>query len=239
MAVEVIKVFTTTCRGALLDAINADGNIAPNLEQIIEDGAGNSSFWFASALSGAEDTHLDGVLSGWSCPAFITSPPEDMMMSGSPTVGQHVHWDGNNWVPVDAPTGGGIYGSEFHYAESNTVTTINNENFVTKVSLTTASLPAGTYQIDFSYSWNLNSTQRDIEVQFCLDSSPMGYDHRQEPQDSGGSFGSTGSDQKHLAFKRYFRSLNGVHTIELDFRTTDDDVAASMWDANITLIRVQ
>ena len=69
----VTKTFTTTCPGALQEAINANGLITPNLDQIINFGGPDTEFHFASALSGPEETELDAVLAVWVCPVF---PPE-------------------------------------------------------------------------------------------------------------------------------------------------------------------
>jgi hypothetical protein len=68
MAVTYLRAFTTTCPGALIDAVNDDVSITPVLEQITnEGGAGNSTFYFTSALSGPEETAFDAILSTWTC----------------------------------------------------------------------------------------------------------------------------------------------------------------------------
>lgn len=72
----IVKNFTTVCPGALLVAINNDPAISPTLDQIIVDVGGTiSTFDFQSALSGAEDTALDGILAVWECPTETTGEP--------------------------------------------------------------------------------------------------------------------------------------------------------------------
>lgn len=63
------RTFSTACPAALLDSINDNGTITPFCEQIIDLGNGTSIFDFAASLSGAEETELDSVLAGWSCPS--------------------------------------------------------------------------------------------------------------------------------------------------------------------------
>lgn len=74
----VTKTFTTTCPGDLRDAINADGAISPECIQIVSEGGATTDFEFVSALSGAEDTALDALLAGWSCPVVT---PDDVQIS--------------------------------------------------------------------------------------------------------------------------------------------------------------
>lgn len=73
MAVIVTKTFTTPCLGLLKADIDANVTITTNLEQIVYEGGATTDFYFATALSGPEDTELDSILGGWSCPP---APPE-------------------------------------------------------------------------------------------------------------------------------------------------------------------
>ena len=105
MATLVQKTFTTTCNGELLEAINSDGNIAPTLLQILNDAAAptTTDFWFASALNGAEDTYLDGLLSGWSCPAENQYPVEDQEFNDSAASDPNVIWSSDKITSDFAP----------------------------------------------------------------------------------------------------------------------------------------
>lgn len=84
MAVIVTKTFTTTCLGELKDAINANVIITTNLEQIVYTGGADTDFYFASALSGPEDTELDSVLAGWSCPPAPPTNDENVDDANGP-----------------------------------------------------------------------------------------------------------------------------------------------------------
>ena len=66
--------FTTTCIGALYDDIQANSTITTDLDQIIQDGAaGTTDFIFVSTISTGEETELDNILSGWTCPVIGAS----------------------------------------------------------------------------------------------------------------------------------------------------------------------
>jgi hypothetical protein len=56
-------------------AINENGLITPTCEQIIDTGGSTLDIWFDVALSGLEESVLDGVLAAWECPP-IESPDD-------------------------------------------------------------------------------------------------------------------------------------------------------------------
>lgn len=61
--------FNTSCIDSLLIAINEDSSIDNVLDQIVQDtSAGTADFNFQGSLTSAEETSLDNILSGWSCP---------------------------------------------------------------------------------------------------------------------------------------------------------------------------
>jgi len=68
---DYIKTFATICQSDVLDAINDDTNITTPCVQIIDTDDGNMTFQFDSTISGAEETALDALLAGWSCPTII------------------------------------------------------------------------------------------------------------------------------------------------------------------------
>jgi len=132
-----------------------------------------------------------------------------------------------------------IFGSEYQHAESLTVTTTTSTAFLNKVTMVTPSLPAGTYRIEVSYGWNHNANGNDFEARVREDAVNIGEIHKQEPKDSAGSFSTTGSSQRYLAHRVYYRTLTaGVKTYTLDFRTDSAGTNSSMWDAGITIFRV-
>ncbi len=127
---------------------------------------------------------------------------------------------------------------EFFYASSPSVQTTTSESYQTKVTLS-ETLVGGTYRIDVQYGWSLNSTADDFISRVLVDGSQEGELHYQEPQDSSGSWGSTGTNQRHTASRRFVKVLSaGAHTVTLQWRTSDADEEASIWDALIMVTRV-
>jgi len=156
--------------------------------------------------------------------------------------GSHWIYDGTTWHMY--PQGGGsVYGSEFQRSENFTVqiTGPNDDtSFLTAHSFTTTVLPAGDYRITYSYGWNHNSISNDFEAEFRMDGSTILENHRQEPKDSAGAFGITGTDQKHYVFREAYETLVGAHTFDLRYRTTSaaDSDRSGIWDIIITVMRV-
>lgn len=120
----ITKAFTTTCPSELMDALNADGNIAPDCFQIISIGDGNSTFEFATALSGGEDSYLDSFLAAWVC----VTAPGDPQPGGDPEViddgqtGSDTSWSSEKIQEEINNAQGGIPGlihqMQFHEASS-------------------------------------------------------------------------------------------------------------------------
>lgn len=151
--------------------------------------------------------------------------------------GSHWIYDGITWYP--RPAGGPIFGTEFQYAESLPVSTTTSTSFQNKLTLTTTNLPFGTYRLEWSFGWNHNSSEADFEARLQDNNFNVGEIHKQEPKDAAGSFGSTGTSQRYYATRVRYLVLSGVHTFDLDYRTDNSERASSIWEASISLWRVQ
>ena len=115
-----------------------------------------------------------------------------------------------------------------YYAESLGESSTDSETFQNKVTLS-ETVAAGDYFVEVSYVWRFDHTSHDFRGRITIDNVLQGQEHRQEPKDAG-------SDQRHLAFRRYKVTLTaGSHDIDLDYCTSDDDGTAYIYDASITL----
>jgi len=132
-----------------------------------------------------------------------------------------------------------IYGTEYQYIESPSVVVTNSTAYVKKVTMTTPNLPAGTYRVGWKYSWNYNNTTRDFKGRILVDNTTQYDVLRIEPKDSAGSFGATGTNQKHIASGFFNTTFSGIHTIDIEFATQTSANSASMWDARLEFWRVQ
>ena len=126
------------------------------------------------------------------------------------------------------------FGTEHHWATSTFISTTTSNNFQTKVTLVTDSLIGGTYRIEISYGWFLDSISDDFESRVLQNGGQIGQLHKQEPKDS------IGNAQRMYAFRKGFITLSpGVYTYQLQFRTDGSaSDAASIFEASIELWRV-
>ncbi len=140
---------------------------------------------------------------------------------------------------IDAKFNAIKFGKDYHFAQATSVTTMYSTSWVTKVTLTVNVSESGNYRIGLGYMWNYNSTSRDFRAQVLRNSSEVIYEHRQEPKDSSGTFGSTGTDQRHAIERSKTMRLDpGQHTFKLHFASSQNNYAASMWDAQLEFWRV-
>ena len=165
--------------------------------------------------------------------------------------------------------GGGtaVFGSEYHYDESLSVTTTDGVVFLEKVRLTTAAIPAGDYRINWSFQWNHNAQNSDFEGTVILDGgSPPNYlaVYKQEPKDAGAApaffdppantvpydgldgvgpgenFSTTGTAQRFEYSGYAVKTLaNGVHFVTINFRSDESGDESSIWNARLELWRVR
>ena len=115
------------------------------------------------------------------------------------------------------------------------VTTTTSTQFQTKMELETPDLVAGEYQFYLSYGWNVNSTNRSIEVRFQGDLGSGFEDlmelHRQEPKDASGLFGGTGSSQRMYLTRTFNTTLeSGTYQWRLQFRSERRRTEVSIWE---------
>lgn len=167
------------------------------------------------------------------------SPASNGMVRYNTSTNKLEGYENGTWQDLVQSTG--TFGTEYTYAESNGVSTTSSTTFQTKVTMNTASLPAGNYHIGWSYQWNLNSVSDDFLARVVVDGntgSPLTY-HQQEPNDSLGSFSSTGSNQRHQAsgFSRVALG-SGTHTVTIQWATEDSGTDSSIWNARLELWRV-
>ena len=134
----------------------------------------------------------------------------------------------------------GVFGSEYHQSEDLSVSTKDLSSYTEKLTLTTTSLEAGKYRIGWTYSWNLDSTTYDFLARIVINNTDIDMVHQQEPKDKGGTFMSTGTNQRHKAAGFIFKDLVGINNIRLDWgRNGPNGIETSIWDARIELWRVE
>lgn len=136
-----------------------------------------------------------------------------------------------------------VYGTEFHLFEANPVTTTTSTSLQTKLTGTTSELPIGKYECHVTSSYNSDSNQRDIIIGLTHNGSAIGQSDeilRKEAKDTGGSYESTGTNQKHILSQSYFFDVTApaTQTFEVKYCAEQNGHEVSMWDTSIKIIRV-
>jgi len=122
-----------------------------------------------------------------------------------------------------------VYGSEFQLAESSGSSTSSATTPQTKVTLTTADLPAGTYRIFASWTWSHSVATSDMRADITLNGTPLGT--RSTVQIEVSDTTTIRSDSR-----VFYSNLSGVNTILL--RYWNEAGSTTISDATIELIRV-
>lgn len=111
--------------------------------------------------------------------------------------------------------------------------------FVPYVTLNFTAAHSTDYRIAISYIWSNDAVANDFRGQLLLDGTPL-WEHRQEPQDSAGADGGTGSgtDQRYLAsYEEIVNLTSGPHTLVFQFASSGVGVEAAVYQADLTVER--
>lgn len=142
---------------------------------------------------------------------------------------------------LEGPQGdpGSIGPDEFEFGQETDIETTTLSLWQNKTSISTANLSGGTYKVSWSYFWNHDSTSSDFQARITYD----GYVkmlHRQEPKDSNGSLGATGTNQRIPASGFFLVNDPGgaSRTINLEYSTSSAGKSSSVWEAYITIEKV-
>jgi len=108
-------------------------------------------------------------------------------------------------VTVNQP----VFGQGYDYASAETQTTTTSTSPVNKLTMTTSSLDAGDYKINWYYEWRRDSNSSDFRAQVVIDSTTTIMEQSEESQDNN-SWHTEGGFYNHTF-------TAGSHTIELDY----------------------
>ena len=143
------------------------------------------------------------------------------------------------WDPYGTGGGSSVFGGDVHLAESTAVSTTTSGSYQTKISMITATLEAGTYRLEVSYGWNHDTSTNDFMARVTQDGGQLGEPHKQEPQDSAGSWGSTGTDQRMYITRVFHLSLSAQsYTFGFEYASQFSGDESSVWDAYLSLWRM-
>jgi len=124
-----------------------------------------------------------------------------------------------------------LFGTEYQRTESLNISTTSSNTFQSKLTLKTTPLLGGTYKIEVSYGWFLDSVMDNFEARLLEDGVQLGELHKQEPKET--------VNQRMYTVRKFFRNLRGSYVYELQYRTDGNfNDPASIFEANIELWRV-
>ena len=120
-----------------------------------------------------------------------------------------------------------VFGNEYTYAEREAESTETGTAFVNKVTLTTATIPAGDYHIQWSLEMKSSASNRDVEMQVDLDAGTILNN-------------TTIRLDEYIALGGHKRATltNAVHTVEIDFRRITGGGTCYVQRARISMWRV-
>ncbi len=116
--------------------------------------------------------------------------------------------------------------------------------FVNYLTLTLPALEAGTYEVEVTYGWNMDRTNRSFRSRILFDGVQLGEEHSQEPKEAGGT-DPTGTTQRYYLSRKVQTTVGAAlpagSTIDVEFRPTTQGTAtteASMWECTIIMREV-
>jgi len=125
-----------------------------------------------------------------------------------------------------------VYGSEYQLAQNLTSTSTTSTTPIAKVTMTTTSLPSGTYKIMVSWRWSKNTTANSARFNLTVGGVSQGTRPTLE-MEAGDT---TDIRTEYMVF---YKTLTGVNTIVFNYWTENSGNANVTSDASIELIRVQ
>lgn len=128
----------------------------------------------------------------------------------------------------DPRSGSSVFGTQYQYAESEGDSGTSGAGFATKLTLTTTSLPAGTYVAYFYVESRHSAANKEGEISFRVDATEYGLI---QPRPSAANINEPNALFKVLALTA------GVHTLDIRYRRVDA-MTITVRRARIVLWRV-
>lgn len=122
-----------------------------------------------------------------------------------------------------------IFGTEFQQAVSDAVSTSNSTTYVNKLTMTTTSLPLGTYRVSWRAETQSAATNNSVDARIQLNATTDLGSRIQEAQDVRDWYNFSGF---------VYLSLSGINTFNMDYRSNPAASNMSIRRARIELWRV-
>lgn len=136
----------------------------------------------------------------------------------------------NTILPMAAP-GLLVFGSYYHYLEDLTPSSTTSTSFITKATLSTEVLPKGHYRFGIYYEWSMSGTAAQFSSRVMLNNSTQLSTYSSFALISNNNYS-----------RSYFLDLDltqGLHTIDIDWKTTGILVMATIQNVRMELYRTR
>lgn len=129
---------------------------------------------------------------------------------------------------------------DFHYMQKKDVITFTGTWWYTHLNMAMNNIKGGNYRVHLSFSYNVDSTNSDIEVRLVNNANQEVWEFfKCEVKDSGGYFESTGSSQRYQFSKTLVIPLEAFYDqLTLQFRSDTNRVEVSLWDVYLEVWKV-
>jgi Fe-S cluster assembly iron-binding protein IscA len=198
------------------------------------------------------DVSTDYRINGVSISSAVQTFTNKTMTANSNNVNARALWTGSGTSAVStyaaaAPTVGQVlvatsgttatwqarrvFGDSWQSQVSEGSSSTTSTNFVNKVTMTTASLPSGTYRIGWYAEYNMNTTNNDFQARVRLNNASDLMFFQLESKDSGG-------DQYSSISGFDNQSLSGINEVTLDYSTNNSGSTATIRRSRLEIWRV-
>lgn len=126
-----------------------------------------------------------------------------------------------------------VFGTETQNAASESESTTSSTSFVQKATISTPSIPAGTYRVGWNFEWQYESAANDALVRVQVDDSTTLLEMQQEPSDAGSDQWNPKGGFGYVTF-----GSAGTHTVDLDYRAANALYSAHIRRARLEIWRV-
>lgn len=197
--------------------------------------SGNTTVTVTNSGSGVAAINVNSVAANQNVFETIAVTGQSNVVADSPndiltlTAGTNISITTNAATDTITINNTNIFGTEFQQAVSDTSSTSASTTYVNKVTLTTTSLPLGTYRIGWSAETSNATTNNSVDARVQLNgTTDLGF-RIQESQDVRDWYNFHGF---------VYQSLSGVNTITIDYRAFPSAGNMSIRRARIELWRV-
>ena len=197
-----------------------------------------------STINFKGDLITASVSSGNNVDVTITTPPKTIIVQdedSNVTNTPHTTLNFKGDAVVASDSGSGVvditinhqtlpvYGTQFQYSVDLTESSTTATTPQSKLTLSTSSLPSGTYRITAAWLWRHSSASNDARFDITLNGTAQGTNSTMqiEPKDI---------NSIHPAYRVFYLSLSGTNTIVL--RYWSESTTTYISDTTIELIRV-